>query len=250
MAAARPPVSARDGAWESKEMARARVFRALVIASFGGWTMFLLAVAVSLLAGPRAPRTRVVVVPYRELAPPPPLTQSIPQVPIAQPVAPPPAATPVPVLDAKAPPDSTIASQQDLLAILPDAGIESGSIVIPRDTTEDATPVPDLTYPYEDAKPTRLVKPKYPEVARRVGLEGLVVLVALVGQDGRVLAVRLEDPEHSPPILARAAEEALRQWSFEPALSSDRPVAVRVRVPFNFNLTSVDRPRRSKAGRP
>ncbi len=246
MVAARRPDSARDGTWESRQSARTRLFRALVTASFGGWTAFLVAVVLSLLPGVRAPRTRVVaVVPYRELAPPPPLTQTAPQVPIAQPAARPPAATPVPVPDAKASPDSIVASQQDLLAILPDAGSESGSIVIAPDTMGDAPPVPEPDYPYEEAEPLRRVKPTYPEAARRMGLEGVVKLDALVGPDGRVQRVRVVDPEHSPPILTRAAEEALWRWSFKPAPSSDRPVVL-VRVPFNFNLYSVSRPRTPK----
>jgi hypothetical protein len=58
---------------------------------------------------------RTIVVPYRELAAPPPLTQMAPppEIAIVRSVAAPPVGVAVPVPDAEAPPEQTIASQQE-----------------------------------------------------------------------------------------------------------------------------------------
>ena len=83
--------------------------------------------------------TRVVVVPYRELAAPPPLTDKPPppQVAIAQPVAPPSVAVPVPVPDAEAPPEQAIASQEELSQSTPAVSEEGDQqlVVAPPKTT-------------------------------------------------------------------------------------------------------------------
>ena len=57
----------------------------------------------------------------------------------------------------------------------------------------------------------------------------------LVGRDGRVLEVRI-DERHSVLMLNEAALRAARQWVFKPALADNRPVAVWVAVPFDFHL--------------
>jgi protein TonB len=77
------------------------------------------------------------------------------------------------------------------------------------------------------------VKPEYPELARAAQVEGLVVIRALVGTDGRVkrtLVIR------SVPLLDLAARDAMMRWLFTPALDQGRPVAVWVSVPFRFTL--------------
>jgi len=59
------------------------------------------------------------------------------------------------------------------------------------------------------------VNPKYPEEARKAKFEGLVLLNATVGADGRVKDVKLLRGE--PLGLSEAAIAAVRQWTFEPA---------------------------------
>ncbi len=71
--------------------------------------------------------------------------------------------------------------------------------------------------------------------AYRQGVARPYVAHVLVGRDGRVLDVRI-DQGHSVPMLDEAAVRAARQWVFTPAFANGKPVAVWVAVPFNFSL--------------
>lgn len=79
------------------------------------------------------------------------------------------------------------------------------------------------------------VIPSYPENARRLGIEGQVVLRFVVDQSGRV--EREIEVVTSLPMLDQAAIEAVRQWRFSPARDRDgNPVRVLVSVPVQFTL--------------
>jgi protein TonB len=77
------------------------------------------------------------------------------------------------------------------------------------------------------------VYPVYPEVARRAGLEGTVFLQYVVGRDGKVKQVTVI---RGPEIFRRAAEDAVMQFVFQPALQNDKPVSVRMTRPIRFRL--------------
>jgi TonB family protein len=79
------------------------------------------------------------------------------------------------------------------------------------------------------------VAPEYPTMAREADISGEVVTHVLVGADGRVHDVRV-DQQHSVLMLDDAATQAARELVFVPALVNNRPVAVWVAVPFNFRL--------------
>lgn len=83
--------------------------------------------------------------------------------------------------------------------------------------------------------PVSRVLPEYPSAARSRGLEGEVVLRAIVDRRGAV------EPNvvvvESIPLLDQAAIEALRQWRFQPGRDAyDRPVRVIIEVPLRFQL--------------
>jgi protein TonB len=88
------------------------------------------------------------------------------------------------------------------------------------------------------ARPPRLLESdnvRYPARARRLGLEGTVVLRLEIGEDGAVRKVEVvESSGHED--LDRAAEEAAAAWRFEPAREDGRAVAHDVRVPVEFRL--------------
>ena len=79
------------------------------------------------------------------------------------------------------------------------------------------------------------VLPEYPDAARSRGLEGEVVLRAIVDRHGAVerdIVVVV-----SVPLLDQAAIDALRQWRFEPGRdASNRAVRVVIEVPLRFRL--------------
>jgi TonB family protein len=79
------------------------------------------------------------------------------------------------------------------------------------------------------------VIPGYPESARRLGVEGPVVLRFVVDQFGRVEG----DIEvvTSLPMLDKVAIDAVRQWRFSPGRDRDgNPVRVQVSIPIQFTL--------------
>ena len=83
--------------------------------------------------------------------------------------------------------------------------------------------------------PISKIIPEYPRLAHQRGIEGQVVVEAIVGTDGRI------EPEvtviQSVPPLDQATIAALRQWRFRPARDNDgTPVRVSLRVPFRFVL--------------
>jgi protein TonB len=86
-----------------------------------------------------------------------------------------------------------------------------------------------------DELPEAIMKldPMYPEEAKRDRIEGIVIVQALVIEDGSVAECRAIP---SIFVLEDAAVACVRQWRFKPALSSGKPVAVWVTVPVRFML--------------
>ena len=79
------------------------------------------------------------------------------------------------------------------------------------------------------------VPPVYPEAMQAAGIEGLVRMDAIIGTDGRVVSARVLSTEVHPE-LARAAEEAVRQWVFTPTLLNNIAVEVEMTVSVDFSL--------------
>jgi TonB family protein len=90
------------------------------------------------------------------------------------------------------------------------------------------------------SKPTRpaggyQVKPRYPESARKEGVQGTTELKVLVRADGSVGQVLVaKSAGHLD--LDRAAVDAVRTWRFAPARREREAVAVWVVVPVEFRL--------------
>lgn len=78
-------------------------------------------------------------------------------------------------------------------------------------------------------------KPAYPAEARRMELEGRVILhvqVLATGHAGHVSVAKSSGHE----VLDECALEAVRQWKFIPAKRNGEPVESIVNVPINFDL--------------
>jgi TonB family protein len=80
-----------------------------------------------------------------------------------------------------------------------------------------------------------LVRPEYPEAARRAGVQGAVVLDAVVNAEGTVTQMKLVS---GPQGLSVAAMDAVRRWRYEPYLVNSRPAAVETTVVVNFQLVN------------
>jgi periplasmic protein TonB len=224
------------GAPELKQVARKYMFRGVMVGSIAWLLVFLLSLGGGMLMNLRPHETKVVVVPYRELAAPPPLTDKPPppQVAIAAPVAPPSVAVPVPVPDAEAPPEQQIASQEEL-ASTPSVSTSDGDqqLVVAPPTEEELPKFGEYVYVEELPEAVTKVQPVYPDMAREAGVDGQVMVQALVGKDGKVKDTKVVK---SIPMLDAAAVAAVKQWVFKPALSNNKPVAVWVAVPVKFSL--------------
>ena len=97
-----------------------------------------------------------------------------------------------------------------------------------------ASPVAEMPSVYEEPpQATHAPDPEYPPLARDAGIEGMVVVEALVGREGGVLKTRVREGD---PILADAAEEAVRGWRFRPAQWNGRGVTAWVAIPVVFRL--------------
>ncbi len=62
-------------------------------------------------------------------------------------------------------------------------------------------------------KLVRKVEPRYPDVAKRMNLGGVVKVVAVVAPDGNVKKV---EPLGGSPLLVDAAQIAVSQWKYVP----------------------------------
>ncbi len=78
------------------------------------------------------------------------------------------------------------------------------------------------------------IEPKYPDQARRNGIEGTVQLEILIDENGRVRRVKvLKSPGHG---LERAAIAALSKSKFNPGVINGRAVPVKIKIPYRFVL--------------
>jgi len=73
--------------------------------------------------------------------------------------------------------------------------------------------------------------PEYPKIAKQTGAKGQVKLLATIGKDGKVKAVKALSGH---PMLQNAAMDAVRQWVYKPTLLNGVPVETETEVLINF----------------
>ncbi len=86
------------------------------------------------------------------------------------------------------------------------------------------------------AKPPVIIKhvpPVYPADARAARIQGRVVVEAIIGATGTVVAAKVL---RSVPLLDQAALDAVKQWVYEPTVVNGKPTPVVVTVTVNFAL--------------
>jgi TonB family protein len=79
----------------------------------------------------------------------------------------------------------------------------------------------------------RKVSPLYPPLARQARIQGTVILKIVISKSGNVQSLQLVKGH---PMLAPAAFEAVRQWKYQPSLSTGERVEVETNVQVNFVL--------------
>jgi TonB family protein len=104
-------------------------------------------------------------------------------------------------------------------------------------TRETELVQPQLKVP-ADAMGQRIihqVMPEYPELARRAGVQGTVVLDTVVSVEGAVTQVKFVS---GPEALTQAARNAVRWWRYEPYLVNGQPATVETTVAVDFRLAN------------
>lgn len=77
------------------------------------------------------------------------------------------------------------------------------------------------------------VVPEYPPIARTAHVSGTVVLHAIISKEGAVQELTYVS---GPPLLLKAAMDAVRQWRYRPTMLDGEPVEVETTIQVVFNL--------------
>ena len=143
--------------------------------------------------------------PVQESAPPPEVKESVPPA-AAQAVTPPPAEVKQPPAVKPSPPS-----------------VQRGQLVSLNEVSQKPSVV-------------RRVMPVYPEIARRLKIEGSVTVNALIDESGNVIDTEVIKGIKNDSGTHRAAEAAVRKWRFNPALVNGVPVKVWMPVALVFKV--------------
>ena len=122
-----------------------------------------------------------------------------------------------------APPPAAAPAPEKLAAAPPAAAVKRGDLV---DISEVDSP-PQIA---------AVVKPQYPVIARNMRVSGTVILSVLVTETGKVSQVRVLREAGGKTGLNEAAAQAVRLWSFKPAMKNGVPVKTWFTVPIPFML--------------
>jgi periplasmic protein TonB len=98
---------------------------------------------------------------------------------------------------------------------------------------QDAFDVADLQ---KRPEPVLQVAPNYPAELRKAKIEGVVTLIFILGEDGRVEEPRVENSSRSE--FEKPALEAIRKWRFRPGMKDGQAVRTYVRIPMRFRVSS------------
>ena len=124
----------------------------------------------------------------------------------------------------------------------PLTGVPIGEVV----SNSDLVPPPPPPAPKRPKEPVRVggqieppqrlvhVDPVYPAIAIALRKEGVVILDALLSEDGTLREVRVL---RADPLFEQAAITAVRQWLFSPTVLNGEPVPVVMTVTIRFLLT-------------
>lgn len=133
-------------------------------------------------------------------------------------------------------PSIPVESEDDDL--LDDVTIEQTEIDL-SNVVDAPPPPPDEDEVFEffavSDKPVIINKetPKYPDLARRAGIEGRVTVMVTISKTGTVLDATIL---RSVPMLDEAALAAAKKCTFKPAKQRDKFVKVKMSIPFDFRL--------------
>ena len=77
------------------------------------------------------------------------------------------------------------------------------------------------------------VPPIYPPLSKQMRIQGNVELLASIGRDGSITAVKVLSGDS---VLAHAAIDAVKKWKYKPYYLDDQPVAIQTQITVKFKL--------------
>jgi TonB family protein len=108
----------------------------------------------------------------------------------------------------------------------------------PQPAADSAKKSPDSASVPPDSsalQPLKTKRPDYPPEAREKRLQGQVWLKVVISETG---AVEHAEVMSGDPVLANAAVDAVKQWTFKPFIKDGKAVKVFTKLPFDFFFNS------------
>lgn len=93
-------------------------------------------------------------------------------------------------------------------------------------------PMDEIRLEMTPAKIVRLDKPAYPELARKAGIEGQVIVRVQVDKKGKARSVKVVKSDS--PMLEAAAKFAALNAKYTPAITDKGAVNSWIEIPFSF----------------
>jgi periplasmic protein TonB len=81
------------------------------------------------------------------------------------------------------------------------------------------------------------VNPDYPKLAHQAGIQGEVIISAIIDSQGNVVDMKVVS---GPPLLYSAAMKALGQWKFDPTYLNGEPVAIKWNASVRFRIEALN----------
>jgi protein TonB len=78
------------------------------------------------------------------------------------------------------------------------------------------------------------VQPDYPNIAKQAGIQGAVVIAALIGKEGVIENLHVLNGH---PLLIPAAVNAVKQWRYRPYILNGDPIEVDTQITVKFSLS-------------
>jgi protein TonB len=126
-------------------------------------------------------------------------------------------------------PGLTAAAPAPLPVAVPGLNVTAGLPTPP--ISRPAAPAPTAGGQLQQAQLISSKPPEYPLVAKNAHVQGVVVVSATVGVDGKVKSASAVS---GPPLLQKAAVDAVRQWIYKPTTLNGAPVESETRVEVRF----------------
>ncbi|HMJ67011.1 MAG TPA: TonB family protein [Candidatus Binatia bacterium] len=157
--------------------------------------------------------------------------------------APPP--PPEPDKPPEAPPEPKLADAQQQIPLSADLEVAMGSggalagfgeirALTAAQTIQDETF--DASELEKKPEAVSQVAPAYPAELRKAKIDGVVTVLFVVSEEGRVEDARIENA--SRPEFEKPALDAIRKWRFRPGVKDGQPVRTYSRIPMRFRVAS------------